>query len=128
MLERRRLQRQPVELRARFRIVQEGARTQYSEPVEAKITNLTMDGAALETPCVEADGLHISYNEDPARRNEVYLQCELPTGESLRAVGQTIWYERVTPGAPSSYLVALKFRQIPESNRKALRDYLESAA
>lgn len=109
--------------RVRFRIVREGPDTKVSEPLEGKMRDLGLQGICLETNQIVADGLHISYDQHPAQRNRVYLQMQLPEVGTVRAVGETVWYERVSP-AESRYVVGLRFVEISQADRAALSRYL----
>lgn len=124
MQDRRRLPRTAAKIPVRFRILKEGVEVQISEPADGIIRDINLEGLALETPSVEIDGLHISYDEDPARKNRVFLQWELPSGKLIKAVGETAWYER-TSIEGSSFLAGLKFREISEEDREALKEFLE---
>ena len=126
MKERRSKHRMPAKVPVRFRIVREGTDTRVSETVMATMRDLSMAGLAMETSCIEADGLHVSYNEHPALKNRLYLQWKLPKGRSLKAVGETVWYERAVT-AESSFVVGLRFLDISREDRKALSDFLASS-
>jgi hypothetical protein len=95
-----------------------------SELVEAKVRNLSMDGVAMESPVIEADGLHVSYNEHPSNKNRIFLQWELPTGKSIKAVGETVWFERVGGGKPL-YVVGIRFIEISQESLQLLKDFLQ---
>jgi hypothetical protein len=125
MKERRRLPRKPAKLPVRFRIVREGAEMLMSEPVEAKIRDITLDGLAIETPAIEVDGLHISYNEHPAQKNKVYLHWELPSGRGVKAAGITIWYERAST-RETVFVVGLKYLEMSPEDQCALKEFLDA--
>ena len=96
---------------------------EVSEPVEGTLRDLNETGLALETPTIFVDGLHISYNSHPARKNRVYLQWDLPGGKSVKAVGETIWYERLST-AERRFVVGLRFVEITAEDRSSIKEFL----
>lgn len=125
MSERRRTSRQPVRVPVRFRIVKEGIETQISEVAEAMLRDLSLEGLAIETSRLMVDGLHISYNEHPSQKNRIFLKWELPSGRPVRAVGQTVWFERVST-SETLFVVGLRFEEISEEDRRALQAFLKA--
>lgn len=121
--DRRRGVRLAARARVRFRIVREGPEMKVSEPLDGKIRDLALHGISMETNQIVADGLHISYNHHPAQRNRIYLQVQLPELGTIKAVGETVWYERVTPGEPR-FVVGLRFVEISKEDKALLGRYL----
>jgi hypothetical protein len=107
----------------KFRIVREGNQMQVSEPVEGTLRDLSETGLAMETLTISVDGLHISYNDHPARKNRVYLQWEFQGGKSIKAVGETIWYERISTAGPR-FVVGLRFVEMTPEDRTCLMEFL----
>lgn len=85
--------------------------------------DLGLHGISMETNQIVADGLHISYDRHPAQRNRIYLQVQLPELGTIRAVGETVWYERVTPGE-SRFVLGLRFVDISTEDKALLSQYL----
>jgi hypothetical protein len=110
----------------RFFVVSDGKETLVSEHVEAKIRDLTLEGLALETPQIKVSGLHISYNDHPLNKNRLYLQWELPTGKLIKAVGQTIWYERASAAKPI-FVIGLRFVNMSQDDKLVLKDFLSTS-
>ncbi len=108
----------------RFHIVREGEGTKVSRLLEGMLRDVSAEGIAMETPCIETDGLHISYDSVPARKNRIYLQFELPSEKAVKAVAETIWYERMS-SADNLFAVGLKFLEISKESRAALKEFLE---
>lgn len=127
MQERRRHHRNAAMLKIKFRIVREGPKPEMSELVEGDIRNLSIEGLAMETSIVEVDGLHVSYNELPGPKNRIYLQWDLPGEKSIKAVGETIWYERVS-GSKPLFAVGIRFVEISKESSQLLKDYLDVSA
>lgn len=122
--ERRRLARCHLGVPVRFHIVREGEGTKVSRLLEGMLRDVSAEGIAMETPCIETDGLHISYDSVPARKNRIYLQFELPSEKAVKAVAETIWYERMS-SADNLFAVGLKFLEISKESRAALKEFLE---
>lgn len=120
---RRREARFAAKARVRFRIVRAGPDMKVSEPLEGKMRDLGLHGISLETSQIMADGLHISYDRHPAQRNRIYLQVQLPRLGAIRAVGETVWYERIRPGE-SDFVVGLRFVEISKEDKALLSRYL----
>jgi c-di-GMP-binding flagellar brake protein YcgR len=121
---RRVSERRTAKIPVRFRVVQEGSDMRVSEPVDGLLRDISRQGVALETPCIVVDGLHISYNQHPTQRNRVYLQWELPSKQAMKAVGETVWYERIST-AEARFVVGLRFVEISAEDRRALEEFLE---
>ena len=117
--------RVPVATRVRFRIVRHGPEMKMPEPLEGRLRDIGPHGVALEIHQIVADGLHISYDKHPAQRNRVYLQMDLPGVGAIRAVGETVWYERVSP-AESRFVVGLRLVEISQEDRAALSRFLRA--
>lgn len=113
----------PPRARVRFRIVREGPDMKVSEPLDGKMRELGLHGISMETSRIVADGLHISYDSHPAQRNRIYLQVQLPKLGSIRAVGETVWYERITPGE-SRFVVGIRFLEVSREDKALLSRYL----
>jgi hypothetical protein len=111
----------------RFRIMRKGSETLVSEEVEGRVRDFTLEGMALETPTIMASGIHISYNDHPIHKNRIYLQWQLPTGRSVKAVGETIWYERMSTAEPL-FVVGMRFIGLEAEARLALSEFLTAAA
>ncbi len=125
--ERRRVVRHHLRGGVRFHIVREGEGTEVSQLLEGVLRDVSLEGIAMETPCIEIDGLHISYDSVPARKNRVYLQFELPSGKAVKAVAETTWYERMS-GAGDLFVVGLRFLEISQESKAALREYLDASS
>lgn len=112
-----------VRARVRFRIVRPQPDMKVSEPLDGKVRDLGLQGMSMETNQIVADGLHISYDRHPAERNKIYLQIQVPDVGTIRAVGETVWYERITPGE-SRFVVGLRFVEVSKEDRELLTRYL----
>jgi len=99
---------------------------QISEPAEGVLRNLSLEGLAIETSSIMVDGLHISYNIHPSRKNRVYLQWALPSGRVIKAVGETIWYERTSASKPA-FVVGLRIREIAPEDYNALKNFIRES-
>jgi hypothetical protein len=126
MRERRSQDRTQTKMPVRFRIVGEGKEMRISESVTGTLQNLSMAGLAMNTSRIEVDGLHISYDVHPASKNRVYLQWNLPGGRSMKAVGETVWYERTTT-EKGLFAVGLRFVDISREDKKALAHFLKAS-
>lgn len=109
-----------------FRIVREGKSSQISESVIATMRDLSIEGLAMDTSRIEVNGIHVSYDEHPSLKNRLYLHWKLPRGKSIKAVGETVWYER-RPTEKPSFVVGLRFVEISREDRKALAQFLEDS-
>jgi hypothetical protein len=98
---------------------------QISEPAEAVLRDVSASGLSMETSQIVVDGLHISYDRVPTVKNRLYLQWELPTGRAIKAVGETMWYERVSAAAPL-FVVGLRFIDMSREDREAFKGFLEA--
>ena len=123
-MDRRIVNRKPAKLPVRFRVVRESTGMRVSDLVDGVIRDISKDGIAVETPEIVVDGLHISYDEHPATKNRVYLQFELPSKRSIKAVGETVWYERVSSAEPW-FVVGVRFVEITAQDRAAIDEFLE---
>lgn len=120
---RRREVRSAVRARVRFRIVRQQPDMKVSEPSEGKVRDIGLHGMSMETNQIVVGGLHISYDRHPAERNRIYLQVLVPEVGTIRAVGETVWYERISPGE-SRFVVGLRFLEVSKEDRDLLSRYL----
>jgi hypothetical protein len=95
----------------RFSIIRTDDTCQRSRYVEAKLLDLNEKSMTLETYRVEVDGFHIAYNNSPIWKNRIHLQWNTPSGQSAEAVGETLWYEKIS-SSESKYLVALSLVEV----------------
>jgi hypothetical protein len=125
MEDRRRTNRHLANLPVKFRVVQQTGETRVSEIADGSIRDVSTDGLSIETEVIEVDGLHVSYNHHPAQRNLLYLQWGLPSGRTVKAVAETVWYERISASG-SKFVLGLRFCEISQEDREALRDFVEA--
>jgi c-di-GMP-binding flagellar brake protein YcgR len=121
--ERRSSRRVAARIPVKFRVVREKSGLEVSQPVLAHLRDISRQGMAMETAQIVVDGFHISYDHHPSQRNRLYLQMELPGMGSLKAVGETIWYERI-PGSQPLFAVGIRFVEMTGEDREKLLRFL----
>ncbi|MGQ9655244.1 MAG: hypothetical protein ACUVXD_14375, partial [Thermodesulfobacteriota bacterium] len=117
----------PLGVSVRFHIVREGEGTKGFPSIGWDASRRERRWHRHGDPCIETDGLHISYDSVRARKNRVYLRFQLPSGKAVKAVAETIWYERVS-SADNLFAVGLKFLEISKESRAALKEWLDASS
>jgi hypothetical protein len=112
--------------RVSYRIAKNGKSAYISEPADGEMRELSIEGLAMDTSHIKVDGLHISYNDHPGLKNRLHLRWQLPHGRLIKAIGETVWYERLSATKPV-FVVGLRFLSLSKEDMQALRVFLESA-
>ncbi len=125
-MEKRRYPRVITTIPAEFRILPQEAARLPSQPLEATIRDLSLGGAGLEISRIPAGRLYL-YEEGPsARQGRVYLRWTFPSGEGIKAFGQTAWWSR-TPGRETMYSAGLRFQGVSHKDIEIIAGFLEES-
>ncbi|MFV1951239.1 MAG: PilZ domain-containing protein [Nitrospinota bacterium] len=124
-LEKRRFYRLKSPVQVRFRITSGDNEGGSSRLIKGKTENISEGGICLETNLVQVDGLHISHDSSMLYKNRLEMEIDLsPDMESIRAVGEVIWYDLKKKKDQYTYNVGVWFSEISEDDKNRLSKFL----
>lgn len=114
-----------VTLPIRYRIVNEHTQKQ-SRTLSALTKNLSLSGLCARVESMEADDLHMVFDESPIKRNVIQLELTIPgLKEPLAFLGEVRWFERTAGEDRYQYNVGIKFLKITEKDKLTIGDYIK---
>lgn len=128
-LERRRYIRYTAGVEVEFYVWDVGQKKARTGKISGRLTEISLEGACLQTNNILIDGYHILRDNDP--EGETPLVVDLPPfseGGPCSIKAQVIWYNRNATNRPFQFDVGLKFLDISEAERQHLRDLIKSAS
>lgn len=123
-MEKRRFPRVLTTIQADLRIVPQAAASLPSQPLNAMIRDLSLGGVGLEMSRISAGGLHLYDDGSGAGKNRVYLGWTFPSGQGVKAFGQTVWWSRV-PGRGTVYSAGLRFQGVSQKDIEIIAGFLD---
>jgi hypothetical protein len=128
-LERRSLPRHTMGVEVEFYVWDAAHKKPRTGKVSGRLTEISLEGACLQTNSILIDGHHILRDND--LEGQTPLVVDLPPStegvpRSLKA--QVIWYNRNDSNRPFQFDVGLKFNDISEPERQHLRDLIKSTS
>ncbi|MBI5183083.1 MAG: PilZ domain-containing protein [Nitrospinae bacterium] len=125
MFEKRRFYRLKSPIQVRFRIISGDNKGGASRLIKGKTENISMGGICLETNLVQVDGLHISHDSSMLYKNRLEMEIDLsPDMESVKAIGEVIWYDLKQKKGQYIYNVGVWFLEISEEDKNKLSTFL----
>jgi hypothetical protein len=128
-LERRRLSRYRTAVDVEFYIWDAAQQKPRTGKVFGRLTEISLEGACLQTSHVLIDGHHILRDNDLEGGTPLVLDLP-PSVEGVpRSVkAQIIWYKRISANRAFQFDVGLKFPDISETEKQNLRSLIKSAS
>ena len=74
---------------------------------------------------MEADGIHMVFNDTPLNRNTIQLEISIPTQQPFSVIGEVRWFERGSGGGKYNYNVGIKFLKISEKDIKTIVEFIQ---
>jgi hypothetical protein len=97
--------------------------------VPGRLTEISLEGACLQTNSILIDGHHILRDKD--LEGETPLVLDLPPageGVSWSIKAQVIWYNRDETSRPFQFDVGLRFLDLSEPERENLKSLIKSTS
>lgn len=114
-----------VTLPIHYRIMSEHTHTQ-SRTLSALTKNLSLAGLCARVEAMEADELHMVFDESPLKRNMIQLELTVPGHKKpLSLLGEVRWFERTAGEDRYQYNVGIKFLKITEKDKLTIADYIK---
>ncbi len=124
-VERRKFYRLKSPVQVRFRIISGDNKGGSSRLIKGKTENISEGGICLETNLVQVDGLHISHDSSMLYKNRLEIEIDLsPEIESIKAIGDVIWYDLKRKKDQYTYNVGVSFSEISEDDQDRLNNFL----
>ena len=124
MTEKRRFPRLLTRIPADVRIVPQATGRRPSDPIGALIRDLSVGGVGMEIPRISAAGPYLYKSGSFPAQGRLYLDWTFPSGEVVKALGQTVWCANV-PGTDTIYLAGLRFQGVSHRELEIISDFLE---
>jgi hypothetical protein len=128
-LERRGLPRYTTAVDIEFYVWDAVRRKPRTGKAPGRLTEISLDGACLQTNNILVDGHHLLRDKDLEGETPLILELP-PSGEetawSVKA--QVIWYNRNEASHPFQFDVGLKFFYDSETERQNLKSLIKSAS
>jgi hypothetical protein len=130
-LERRQNQRQEIAIDVEFQVWDESARKPLTRKCSGGLTNISLEGACLQTNHVLIAGHHLMIHNDVEGKTPLILEVPFPSsGEaSLRKLkAQVIWYKKVGEERRFQFDVGLRFVGLSKDDQEILEALLHPSA
>lgn len=88
------------------------------------IRDLSLGGVCLELSQISAGGLRLYDDGSGAEQNRVYLGWTFPSGQGIKALGQTVWLSRAS-ARETMYSAGLRFQGVSHKDMEIIADFLE---
>jgi hypothetical protein len=96
-----------------------------SRAINAVTRNLSAFGLCVQVEDIDADGIHMVFNDTPLNRNTLQLEISIPKQQPFSVIGEVRWFERVSGEGKYNYNVGIKFLKISEKDIKTIVDYIK---
>jgi uncharacterized C2H2 Zn-finger protein len=80
-----------------------------SRVINAVTRNLSAFGLCAQVENMDADGLHMVFNETPLNRNTLQVEIAIPKQKPFSVTGEVRWFERISEEGKYNYNVGIKF-------------------
>ena len=113
-----------VALPIRYQIIspKEGKK---SRPINAVTRNLSAFGLCAQVENMDADDIHMVFNDTPLNRNTIQLEIAIPKQQPFSVIGEVRWFERVSGEGKYNYNVGIKFLKISEKDIKTIVEFIK---
>lgn len=128
-LERRRRARQEVAIDVEFQVWDETARRPITRKCSGSLTNISFEGACLQTNYVLIAGHHLMIHNDVEGKTPLILEVPFPAsgdGPPQRLKAQVVWYKKGGEERRFQFDVGLKFVGLSGEDQKNLESLLKS--
>ena len=126
-LERRRNSRHEIAIDVEFQVWDESALKPLTRKCSGGLTNISLEGACLQTNHILIAGHHLMIHNDGDGKTPLILEVPFPnSGDSSprRLKAQVIWYKKVGEEKRFQFDVGLKFVGLSEDDQKNLEGLL----
>ena len=125
-IEKRVYSRVDTNLDTKFVIVYKNVEeTISSRMVQAKISNISINGACLVTNVVQVDGHHISSSASGLGKNKLKIEIELlPDLKTITPMGEVLWYNLSPEEGEYQYNVGVSFVELSKEDKEALKKFI----
>jgi hypothetical protein len=128
-LERRGLPRYMAAVDVEFYVWDAVRRKPRTGKVAGRLTEISLEGACLQTNNILIDGHHLLRDKDLEGETPLVLDLPPPGEGGLWSVrAQVIWYNRNEAGHPFQFDVGLKFLYTSETERQNLKSLIRSTS
>jgi hypothetical protein len=129
-LERRRNSRDEIAIDVEFQVWNETALKPLTRKCSGGLTNISLEGACLQTNHVLIAGHHLMIHNDVEGKTPLILEVPFPAlGEvsPRKLKAQVIWYKKAGKERRFQFDVGLKFVGLSEDDQKNLESLLRSS-
>jgi hypothetical protein len=125
--DRRRHARTPAAVEVEFYIWDTINQKPRTGKVKGRLTDISPEGACLQTNHTLIEGHHILLDEDQEGKTPLIVDLPSATeGDPWTAKAQVLWYNRVETGRPFRFDVGLKFLDLSTAELERLKTLLSS--
>jgi hypothetical protein len=112
-----------VALPIRYQIIspKEGKK---SRPINAVTRNLSAFGLCAQVENMDADDIHMVFNDTPLNRNTIQIEIFIPQQQPFSVMGEVRWFERATGEGKYNYNVGIKFLKISDKDIKTIVEFI----
>ncbi|MFP3870324.1 MAG: PilZ domain-containing protein [Syntrophobacteria bacterium] len=126
-IERRRHSRYQAGVEMVFRIWDAAKQEPRTPIVQGRLTDISLEGARLQTNKTLIEGHHILLNNDPEGKTPLVLGLpSSPEGEQWNLKAQVLWYNKVETARRYQFDVGLRFVDLSQTEREKLEGLLKS--
>jgi hypothetical protein len=98
-----------------------------TEKVQGRLTDISLEGACLQTNQTLIQGHHILLDDDPEGNTPLALALPSPGEENGRTIkAQVVWYNRIAAARRYQFDVGLKFVDLSPIERQHLESLLKA--
>src|SRR4030042_187777 len=111
-------------LPVRYQIIssKEGKR---SRAINAVTRNLSAFGLCAQVEDMDADDIHMVFNDTPLNRNTIQIEISIPKQQPFSVIGEVRWFERISGQGKYNYNVGIKFLKISEKDIKTIVEFIK---
>ena len=127
--DRRSVSRSAASIDVEFHVWDAVGNKPLTRKVRGRLTNISPNGACLQTNQPLIDGYHLMRDNDPEGGTPLILDLPAsPQGGPFTIKSQVLWYNRIDPEGPFHFNVGLKYVDISPTERKQLEDLIRSVS
>jgi hypothetical protein len=126
-LDRRRELRREVAIDVEFLVWDESALKPLTQKCSGGLTNISLEGACLQTNHVLIAGRHLMIHNDVEGKTPLVLEVPFPaSGEAVprKIKAQVVWYKKAGEERRFQFDVGLKFVGLSDEDQKNLQSFL----
>jgi len=130
-LERRRNSRHEIAIDVQFQVWDESALKAITRKCSGGLTNISLEGACLQTNHIFIAGHHLMIHNDVEGRTPLILEVPFPAagdGSPRKIKAQVVWYKKVGEENRFQFDVGVKFVGLSEDDQKNLESLMQASA